>query len=322
MKKVLEVAGAMRSGCHNLVKKSMQKFHQTRQAARRVIISSHCQTGGIAASLQVIFPDDEIIPLPLPALTGNDDESAFVEKLRNCDVWVSSSGYDLLEKHGIADQVQLVRVPTIRFSGFHPDIVYTRKISTNELIVPHYNSAIAVWAYQNRLEISDAEKLFNKQTFAELGYLDHWGPSIEQLMQRFKNSDLKFSGFILPMRREGLFMYSLNHPKVMAIARLSKLVARKMGAGAEVMDMYIDINDGLNDVIWPVYPEIGDSLSIHSGYSWKIGKGRWINGVRQFLKYAYECYSQQKIAPSDIVSVQIDEHLYTQVLGAQAGERK
>jgi len=321
MRKVLKVAGEILRGRSDLVKKSMQVVLKATNYNRRVVVSSNCQTGGIAASLQVIFPEDEIIPLPLPAFACNRAEIRFAEKISKCDIWVSIGGYDLPEKFGFADQVQLIRVPILRFSGFHPDLVYARQISTGELIVPHYNSAIAIWAYQNKLEIDDAEKLFNKNTFTELGYLDHWGPSVNQLAQRFENSDLKFSDFILSMRREGLFMYSLNHPKLMAIARLSKLVARKMGAGADVFEKYIDINDGLNDVIWPVYPEIGDSLSLYSSYSWKMGEGQWIKGIRSYLEYAYESYAQQNIAPSDIVSVQIDEHRYNQVLGNCAGIR-
>lgn len=317
--KTFGIVEAVRSSFQNLVKSSMHIPQAKKQTARRIIVSSNCQTGGIAAALQVIFHDDEITPLPLSTFANAEAESRFVEKLRSADIWVSAGGYELPEKHGIMNQLQLIKIPIVRFSGFHPDLIYARKTSTNELIMPHYNSAIAVWAYRNNLDVSDAEKLFNKKTFAELGYLDHWGSSIDQLKQRFKDSDLDFSEFILPMRREGLFMYSLNHPKVMALVRLSKLIARKMGAGAEVLDRYIDINDGLNEVIWPVYPEIGESLSLHSGYEWKMGEGQWISGVRAFLENAYENYSNQKIAPKDLVALQINEQLYKQVLGAQSG---
>lgn len=317
MKKTLEIANVVRSSCQNLMKDTMHLFQNKKQAARQVIVSSNCQTGGIAAALQVIFPNDVITPLPLPTFVNIEAESKFAQKLKNADIWVSIGGGELLGKHGMASQLQLIRIPIIRFSGFHPDLVYARRISTNELITPHYNSAIAIWAYKNGLDVGAAEKLFNKKTYGELGYLDYWEPSIEQLKQRFRDSDLDFADFILPMRREGLFMHSLNHPKIMALVRLSKLIARKMGAGAEVLDRNIDINDGLNEVIWPIYPDIGDSLSLHSSYEWKMGEGRWVSGVRAYLESAYENYTQQKIAPNDITVLQVDERLYNQVLGAQ-----
>lgn len=319
MKNTLGIAGVVRSGFKNLLKGATNMTQEKNQTVRRVVVSSNCQTGGIAAALQVIFPNDVITPVALPTFTSPDSESKFVEKLKNADVWVSIGGYELPEKHGIANQLQLIRIPIVRFSGFHPDLVYARRTSNNELLMPHYNSAIAVWAYKNGLQVSETEKLFNKKTYSELGYLDHWGPSIEQLKQRFKESDLEFAEFILPMRREGLFMYSLNHPKVMTLVRLAKLIARKMGAGVEVLDRYIDVNDGLNDVIWPLYPDIGESLSLHSVYLWKMGEGQWISGVRAFLENAYENYARLKVAPEDITAVQINEKLYNQVLGAQAG---
>lgn len=316
----MSIAEAVKSSFRNLVSGERHALvEKKQQRGSRIMVSSNCQTGGVAAALQVLFPEHEVAATPLPSLTSAEAEMKLVEELKHADIWVSIGGHELLEKHGLANRVKLVRIPIIRFSGFHPDLVYARRISTNELINPHYNSAIAVWAYKNALSINDAEKLFNKKTFAELGYLTHWGGSIEQLKQRFKDSDLEFSEFILPMRREGLFMYSLNHPKAIALARLAKLIARKIGAPAEVLDRYIDINDGLNDVIWPVYPEIGDSLSLHSGYEWKTGEHEWVIGLRAFLEGAYKSYTDQKIASNDIIAVQVNEQLYSRVLGAQAG---
>lgn len=318
MKKILRMATAIGSGLKSLVKGATPAPPKKERTVRRVMVTNDCQTGGVAAALQVIFPNDEVIPLTLPSSSNFEARSKFIEKLKSATIWVSSGGYDLLKNLSMHDQPQLIRIPMISFSGFHPDIVYARKKSTNELTLPHYNSAIAVWAYKNRLEISAAEKLFNKKTFAELGYLDHWAPSIDELRLEFKNSDLEFGEFFLPMRREGLFMYSLNHPKVMALVRLAKLTAQKMGAGKEVLDKYIDINEGLNEVIWPIYPEIGENLSLHSGYEWKMGEGQWIVGVHSFLKNAYESYARQKISPDDIIALRINEELYDHVLGAQA----
>jgi len=318
--KALEIAATMQTGIRGLIRSGEGLLGKQKGNCRKIIVSSNCQTGGIAASLQVIFPDNVVAPEPLPTFPNAEAELGFIEKLRDADVWVSIGGYDLLEKYGIANQVRLVRIPIIRFSGFHPDLVYAKRISTGKFVVPHYNSAIAIWAYKRKLDACDAEKLFNRRTFAELGYLDSWGPGINQLKQRFKDSDLEFSEFILPMRREGLFMYSLNHPKAIALVRLAKLVARKMGAEAEVLDRSIDINDGLNEVIWPVYPEIGDSLSLHSTYKWKMGEGKWIVGVREFLESSYENYAALKIAPDDIAAIQINEQLYDRVLGAQVGK--
>ncbi len=317
MKKKHGIVTAIVASLEGLTKGASSVSLEKKKTGRQIIVSSDCQTGGIAAALRIIFPNDEITPLTLPSSSKLKAQSKFAEKLKIADVWVSSGGYKLLETMTWDHPLQLIRIPVISFAGFHPDIVYARKASTHELVYPHYNSAIAVWAYRNRMEAQEAEKLFNKKTFIELGYLDQWGPSAERLQQAFKDSDLEFSDFFLAMRREGLFMYSLNHPKVIALVRLAKLVAQKLGAGPEVLDRAIDINEGLHEEIWPVYPGIGESLSLHSSYEWKMGEGRWLHGVRAFLENAFENYARLKISPEDLVAKEINQALYDHVLGAQ-----
>lgn len=286
---------------------------------RRVVVSSNCQTAGLAAALQIIFTDDLVTPIPLPTFARESDELKFIEKLKDADIWISIGQFELLEKYKLNNKVELIKIPRIRFSGFHPDLVYARRFSTNELINPHYNSAIAVWAYKNGIDIHDAKKLFNAGNFAALGYFNSWEQGVANLKQIFKDTDLDFSEFILGVKREGLFMYSLNHPKVQVLSRLAKLISLHMGMGKEVMEKSIDINDGLNDVIWPLYPEIGDMLSLHSAYEWKMGYGKWIIGVEAYLEYAYANYANQQISPEDIAAVQVDERLYDRVLGGQLG---
>jgi Polysaccharide biosynthesis enzyme WcbI len=288
------------------------------EAARRVTVTSNCQTGGITAALQVLFPEDVITPQPLANLANVKAERELVRVLEKTDVWVSIGGYQLLEKYGLATKVRLVRIPMIRFSGFHPDLVYARRLSTDQWIQPYYNSAIGVWAYRNGLGAGDAVRLYNDRNFSRLGYLDHWGVSIQQLKERFDSSDLDFSEFILPMRREGLFMHSSNHPKVNALIRVARLAARKMGAGAEAMNRYIDINDGLNEVVWPIYPGVGDSLSLPSGYDWKMGEGRWVIGLQRFLEYTFRNFEEQGIAPNDLVAENVDGKKFDAVLGVSA----
>lgn len=302
------------------VRGAFKKFggQKVRSGFRRIIVSSNCQTGSIAAALQVIFPNDELIPVPLTTFTNESDELTFIDKLREADIWISIGQYELLEKYKLSERIKLVRIPRIRFSAFHPDLVYAKRPSTNELY-PDYNSAIAVWAYKNGIDVQDAKKLFNADSFAGLGYLNSWEPCVNSLKQIFKDTDIDFSEFFFGVRREGLFMHTLNHPKVQVLARLAKLISLRMGMDKDVMERYIDIRDGLDVVIWPLYPEIGDMLALRSGYEWKIGHGKWIIGVEAYLEYAYANYADQQISPEDIMAVGVDERLFDRVLGGQLG---
>src|ERR1019366_9434699 len=113
-------------------KKAIGITQDNKQPDRRIIVSSNCQMGGVAAALQAICPKDRVTPLVLPNFANVEDESQFAEKLKDADIWVSIGGYKLLEKHGLSNQLHLIKIPIINFRAFHPDLVYARKVSTNE----------------------------------------------------------------------------------------------------------------------------------------------------------------------------------------------
>ena len=215
----------------------------------------------------------------------------------------------------------MIKIPRIRFSAFHPDLVYAQQSSTKKLVAPHYNSAIAIWAYRHRIGVADAKRLFNIEAFAGLGYLNSWEPSVAVLRAMFQDTDIDFSEFFLGIRREGLFMHSLNHPRILTLIWLAKLVAQRMGADPDVVERCIDINDGLNDIIWPIYPGVGNDFELPSRYDWKVGPGEWISGLGAFLESAFSNYARPGIGPDDITAVQNDESLFDRVLGEQL-ERK
>src|SRR5690606_23883092 len=124
---------------------------------------------------------------------------------------------------------KVLQVPAIGFSAFHPDLCYVRNDRTNALTSQHYNSAIAAWAYLRGVDGAEARRLFNRRSYRELGYFDQWQPSRDFLERSFKYSRLQdiFSDFFLHVQRQGMFMHSINHPKISALEQLGKLLDRK-----------------------------------------------------------------------------------------------
>lgn len=290
---------------------------------RHIVISSNCQTAGLASTLADIFPDDLVTALPMPQFANDTEEGKFAEQLKAADVWVTLGHFGLVEKYRLKDAkpgLLMVKAPPIGFTAFHPDLCYARKLSTNELLVPHYNSAIVVWAYQNGANPETAAKFFSKSTFQSLGYLDTWNPSVAHLRQVFKNFGMEkdFDTFYLHIKRAGNFMYSTNHPRSVAIVQLGKIVATKMGGSSDVYARDIPINDGLTDVVWPVYPDIADGLALAGGnYQWKLGgKGR-ISGLRDYIEFAYDNYRSLEVEPGDLAIAYFDGSRLDAVLGPQ-----
>lgn len=270
----------------------------------RLIVSSNCTTGGVAASIKAIIPGAEVNPFPLPHITDQDKTDKLIKSLQGADVWITTGRLEL------ADQISLkkiIQIPTIYFNAFHPDLIYARKKSTNELTsYAHYNSRIAVWAYSHGITPLDAAKLFNHKSYRSLGYFNYWDRSVKtfkQTFEKFNYSADEFDVFFNSLKRCGLFMHSVNHPRSIVFSELAKLIGKRLDASPNLINREIIIPDGLTQSIWPVYPEIGNELSIEGNYVWRVG-GVEIEGLRNYVEFSYSCYEKQGILPIDLIPAQ------------------
>jgi hypothetical protein len=133
----------------------------------KIVISAMCHSAGIAVALKSYFPSWDVKPLPI--YPYNDDErNKFCEELKSCDIWVTSSFYELAEKLDI----RVLKAPLFQFSGFHPDLCYAKSKKTNELTLHPYNSRIPVWAFNNSINVYQAAKLYNERVY-KTGEFNH-----------------------------------------------------------------------------------------------------------------------------------------------------
>lgn len=269
----------------------------------KIVVTSNCQTGGVALALRQFFPDASVHAIPLPATNIASDSEDIRRELGDADYWITSGKEDMeINKLLASGRLHKIRMPVIGFQAFHPDLCYARKKSTGELTTLHYNSAIGVWGYMRSLSADVVASLFNTTVFAKLGYLDYWVPCKDHLRRVFANSDLteaEFTRFFLAVQRRGVFMHSINHPKIGALVDLSRLLALRIGYKGNIWDVPVDLPDALShDLVWPVYPEIGIALGVAGDYTWKI-RLEFIDGVTSYLNYAYDGYRRQGIEPND-----------------------
>ncbi|MDD2722834.1 MAG: WcbI family polysaccharide biosynthesis putative acetyltransferase [Methylovulum sp.] len=265
-----------------------------------IVISSNCQTGGIAATMRAIYPGKVIVPIRASAANDKKGSNALIAELANAAIWITGGRFELAQNL----PVKVIKVPSINFHAFHPDLCYAEKKSANTLTKVHYNSQIAIWAFNNQIDTSDAVRLFNGSTFKALGYFDQWGANAERLKLSFRQndfSDIEFNQFFLAVKRRGVFMHSVNHPSAETIVEFCKLIAIRLGADQGIVKRKIIIPDSLIGTIWPLYPEIGQELGLVGNYVWRIGNQE-IEGLESYLDFAYQQYLEQGIQPSDLVS--------------------
>jgi hypothetical protein len=268
----------------------------------KIVVSSNCQTGGLAAALKAIFPNFEVRPFALPNANDNAKADELMNELRSARIWVTSGSYSMAEDLTL----KLIKVPQVAFYAFHPDLCYAKNTKDATIISPGYNSKIAVWAFNKNLDIKLTAKLFNPRVYKALGYYDAWYQNemhLKGLLFFSGYSEDEFHRFFLYLKRHGSFMYSINHPRPNLLVELGKLVASKILNDKSYINREIIIPDGLTDTIWPLYPEIGESLGLVGEYVWRFAN-RDIIGVLNYVKYAFDNYNSLGLIPGNLQAVE------------------
>lgn len=288
-------------------------FTRMKRMSRKIVVAGNCQIGGIAAALQRIFASDEISSVAFNPHAFKGSESALSKQISQADIVLGSKHVrTLLKRAGLAPS-RFVTIPGLYFSAFHPDIVGVNAPLAGRHFA--YNSAICAWAFSRGLEPKDALRLYDKRTFAALGYFNRWDASVRTLRRAFEEAGLEFDRFYLAAKREGTFMYTVNHPKGSMLAWLAKMLAMELGADPSIWRRDIVFADALGRLeIWPVYPEVAGELALPGSYTWLVDRGRIIDGLPQYVNYAYSNYTGAGIAPGDLRLMGVDQVAYDAAL--------
>ena len=287
----------------------------------RLIVSSNCVTASLALAMEALVPQSEVVAFSYHDLTEARREH-LVSLVRGADVWIAGGLPEFRDDIMRAvdwPTVQLVTIPDMVFDAFHPDLVYgwlADGLPLQTLAGP-YNSAIALWAMRHNLTAAETVRLFTPEIFDRLGYTRRWQPSIERL-----NIDLGVHGFdyreyILPLRREGVFMHSTNHPTIAAIAQLGRMIARRLGVDEEVLAEPVErtLVDVLKQVspVWPVYPSIANSLGVAGSFTWKAASGHSVR-LDDYVAKSLEMFDS--LGRPEFGCWELDELPYDVVLGS------
>jgi hypothetical protein len=269
--------------------------------------------------LQYLFPSDRIKALPLKSNILSES----LDHISNADVVVALPQLrNLLSRQNLPLPRQFIDIPGFYFSAFHPDIVAAKTKSNGTRFPTSYNSAIVLWGYLNGITPADVQRLFTKQVFAQLGYFDRWESSVARMQTAFEKCGLDFDRIYLPVKREGIFMHTVNHPKVSVLATMAKQIAERIEPGATFQNRDIPINDGLLNVeMWPVYPAVAHELAVPGAYTWRVERGTLIDGLANYIEYAYEKYTRSGIPASEFQITGIDRTHHDSVLSAHLGSR-
>lgn len=269
---------------------------------KNILVSTNCNTGGLAACLTRLLPDFKITPF----IFNNNQEGIIIliKKLENIDVWITSVAPEIAK----GMNVEIIHIPTIYFNAFHPDLCYAGKVDSYKLTKNHYNSKIAVWAFSNGYSINETLKLYTEKNYDSLGYFNAWNSSVENLKNKFIETSLnakEFEIFMKKIKRKGLFMHTANHPKIEVIVEFAKIIAFRINSEIDLLKSQITIPDPLTQTTWPLYPEIGLNLGLSGNFNYVFSKVD-IRGIKNYLEYAFSCYETEGFE-RDNIKIYFDE---------------
>ncbi len=259
-------------------------------------MTSNCQLGGLHAALSAMLPDDEVIAVPFQGV----EPPELADLLPTADVWVSS--YHPTEARPILDRLgsgaELISVPLLLFTGFHPDIVHVVLPDGRELesAAGGYSSAIVAWGWMQGWSEQEIMARFNPETFADLGYTSAWEGAVRLARYVFDEANADFDAWILPLVARGeVFMLTDNHPSIAALIQLARQVARRLGAPAELVAYRWEtvVPDGLlaTSTVWPLYPHVAGHLDQPGAYVWRCVNGELID-LETFVSRSLALYRQ------------------------------
>ena len=289
----------------------------------RIAVVANCQNFSIAYAMKLLNVEATVHPFPVmfkPWLSVK----TLTRALKLYDyVFLQPFGPRYV-RGGTSDTIvaelkNLVLFPTIVFTGFHPDQIYVedRTLDDNARIggpLGPYHSALAFFAYRAGLPVDMALRLFNREIFEAVGYLDVWNEASDAFLKEGEKFSFDFREDLLRWTRRGLFMYSSIHPKPFVFLDVARQLMQK--AGVPVTPINYDnyaVDDLVRGVVYPVYPEIAEFYGFSGSYIFKgahfsltHNTGEFWN-LRQFVTDCYRFYA--KYQPNQLTNERVEKWL-------------
>lgn len=265
---------------------------------KNILVTSNCQTGGIAGALTQLFPEHKISPVHTtqarnPAFFNRDNPT-----VAEADVWISSEGFpniDALNEGGW--RPQLISFASMSFRGFHPDSTYLIRRGGGPLngkrFEPAYHSRIVALCYMHGISRDETASFFNRDVFSRLNYFDYYRSQKSAIERAFMKSELDYASFFPKIQRQGVFMYTINHPKGFVLDQIARIVAVKLTGQKSFLQAELNTIDTLSGTLWPIYPAIGDYYAVPSSYVWIEKNKVRFNNLEEFIDFHYQTYEEQ-----------------------------
>lgn len=265
----------------------------------KFIFVGNCLVRGLSFFMQRLMPEGESHYILLNDKTDLD-HSSIANEVLSCDIIFMQDLHmskKIIENTFLKDKLDSIKmIPNIVFSGFHPDIVM---IPGYRSAVGNYHSAIVISSYLNGISWVRAVRMFNAFIYESFGYFLKYEISRQFIINRASAIGCDLAEPFREWERLGVFMHTVNHPKIDVLASIAKALA----VNADLIPSDIPPPTAEKDymatqgVIWPVYPEIAKRLNVPGEMVFR--RPDRVLDLESFVSESYEIYNS---VPQDILA--------------------
>lgn len=273
---------------------------EQKEVSCEILVTSNCQTNGIAKSLKYLAGDDKV-SIFSESYIGHSVESFAAKNsvlFKTLSFWVTSYSdleiKKVLEIINANSKMEVIKIPQIYFDAYHPDLTYINsKNGIVESPLIHYHSKIIFGCFMNGIDIGSVKRYFQKDIYKKLGYLNYWDQSIKRMENDFSQSDLDYYDFENKIDMNRVFMHSVNHPTTGVLSAVAALVCKKIGLKQRYDSQaltYIAKDDLFeHGPVWPIYPDIAINFGQSGTFLFKDPGGK-IYELDEFIQLEYEIF--------------------------------
>src|SRR3954454_21191272 len=179
----------------------------------RICVIGNCQQIGLAACIQVMLPDAEVVGmysselLPLPKNTDLVIIQVHLESLLDERYWED------------VPRSAIKFIPPFTYAAFHPDQIYV-PVGNSFLQSPlgDYNSALVLYGWMKGLSPSKTVRLFCDLVFQRLNYYEYGSASRQQLCAFGDRCGIDLRPLLDEWSAQGCFAHSINYPKLFVLS--------------------------------------------------------------------------------------------------------
>ncbi|UTY46693.1 GSCFA domain-containing protein [Sinorhizobium fredii] len=244
---------------------------------RRIAVIGNCQADTLTRFIRTILPESEVQLFTHGDATDAGKRKEKEAALARSEIVFSqplrSESFGAFSFNALSVRENSYFFPPFSFPAFHPDCVYIglTKAVSNTSPVGDYSSSIVAYSYLSGLTVDETVQMFNETVYRKLGFFDIWDASRDVLLGSFEKLGHDLSEEFDSWTKRGLFMHTINHPYTFVSADIARKLLSKLGLADLRENVTKFVSDrGADDIVWPVYPEIGERLGIKGELIFKV----------------------------------------------------